>query len=142
MVKGSGAGSSGGDGGGGGSGRTGGGGRTPRRSIRQRLREAGLEGAARGEEQNQAPFRYPTARLAIIPTILSLLGRAGGTSDRFGNEWVPGPYHGDPKLNHHMEWDVQLTPEGQRHWDKFEDASDARGGGKIPERAADGYLSH
>ncbi|WP_218669692.1 DNRLRE domain-containing protein [Ferroacidibacillus organovorans] len=60
----------------------------------------------------------------------------GGYVDRYGNVWVKGPYHGDPKLGFTYEWDVQLSASGKNAWGKF-----ANGKGYINVRP-DGGLSH
>ena len=60
----------------------------------------------------------------------------GGYVDRYGNVWLKGPYHGDPKLGFTYEWDVQLSASGKNAWGKF-----ANGKGYINVRP-DGGLSH
>lgn len=62
--------------------------------------------------------------------------------DRFGNEWVRGPYHGDPELDFHFEWDVRLTDEGAEHWNKYGDAVRREDGGLYINVRPDGHLSH
>ncbi len=52
--------------------------------------------------------------------------------DRHGNEWVKGPYHGDPSLDFSFEWDVRLRdPKGP--WSNGKPYINVR---------PDGHLSH
>jgi len=81
-------------------------------SIRGRLRDAGLPG---GTHEATGPFRF-RADPGYLPGNSLPMGPKGGFLDRFGNEWVRGPYHGDPKAGYTYEWDVQLSPSGMRHW--------------------------
>ena len=109
-------------------------------SIRGRLREAGLHGLPGGENAS-GPFRFrPPGN--YNPSNPLPKGRNGGYLDRGGNEWVPGPYHGDPKLGYSQEWDVWLTKEGENHWNKFGNASKRSDGGLYLNVRPDGFLSH
>ncbi len=85
----------------------------PKHSKRSRIRDAGLPGAG-GAHSAKGPFRFLLPR-KYQPGNALPRGKQGGFLDRFGNEWVEGPYHGDPSKGFTYEWDVQLSPEG-RDW--------------------------
>jgi RHS repeat-associated protein len=102
-------------------------------TIRGKIQKAGLPG--RGRYRYMAPKRYKADQ--ELPR-----GPNGGYLDRHGNEWVKGPYHGDKRLPHTHEWDVRLSPKGERQWNRHNSASNAQGGGHYINIRPDGQLSH
>jgi Novel toxin 17/Pretoxin HINT domain len=113
-------------------------------SIRERLRNAGpgTEIGLPGGNAHSGPFRFRPPE-NYNPQNQLPTGPNGGYLDRFGNEWVKGPYHGDPSLGFHFEWDIRLTPEGARHWNKFDNAMRRTDdGGLYLNVRPDGVLSH
>jgi hypothetical protein len=76
-------------------------------AVRSRLRNAGLPGGA----TTHGPFRF-LPEVDYQPGNPLPRGPGGGFLDRFGNEWVTGPYHGDPNKGFTYEWDVQLSEQG------------------------------
>jgi hypothetical protein len=103
------------------------------RSLRSRLREAGLPGGS--EATQKGPFRFRPRRRYRPGNPLPQID--GGYIDRFDNVWKKGPYHGDPAKDFAFEWDVQLSPAGQKYYKQF-------GIGKkgYINVAPDGTLSH
>ncbi|AKJ29391.1 RHS repeat-associated core domain-containing protein [Caldimonas brevitalea] len=102
-------------------------------SKQQRLKEAGLPRAG--------TYRF-LPREGYNPCSPLPKGESGGYLDRFGNEWVKGPYHGDPKLPFEYEWDVQLSKRGEAAWNARRGASKAQGGGYYVNVRPDGMKSH
>ena len=79
-------------------------------SIAERMREAGLHGLP-----SKGTYRYLPPK-GYNPCNPLPKGKNGGYIDRFENEWVQGPYHGDPSKPFFKEWDVQLSPIGEGKW--------------------------
>ncbi|WP_158619471.1 polymorphic toxin type 17 domain-containing protein [Corallococcus sp. AB011P] len=103
-------------------------------SIRSRLRDAGLPGGRRTTPRDgHLRYRPPEGYRPGNPLPR---GPGGGYLDRHGNEWVKGPYHGDPSRGFKFEWDVQLSAAGRAHF------RDWLGKVKYINVAPDGNLSH
>ena len=114
------------------------------KSIGQRLRDAGpgTEYGLPGGKNRSGPFRFRPDK-GYNPSQSLPRGEHGGYLDRFDNEWVRGPYHGDPLKDFEFEWDVRLSAIGERHWNKFGDAMRRNDdGGLYINVAPDGTLSH
>ena len=107
-------------------------------SISKRMRDAGLHGLpSKGTYRYLAPVGYDPCN--PLPK-----GKNGGYLDRFGNEWVQGPYHGDPSKPFNKEWDVQLSPIGEGKWNIRGGASksQAKGVNYYINVRPDGMKSH
>ena len=107
-------------------------------SIAERMREAGLHGLP-----SKGTYRYLPPR-GYNPCNPLPKGKNGGYIDRFENEWVQGPYHGDPSKPFFKEWDVQLSPIGEGKWNIRGGASksQAKGVSYYINVRPDGMKSH
>ena len=102
-------------------------------SISGRLKAAGLP--------TRGTYRFiPEEEYSLCNPLR--IGSRGGYMDRFQNEWIKGPYHGDPKLSCGYEWGVQLSSRGENKWNIRNGASSAQGGGHYINVRPDGMKSH